>query len=171
MRAEVLSFSCRRRKRTQGQHIVMQPAKTRFLTPCDVLEMGIHDMKHCSDAGKRFLPLVVDRATKFFLFERSLPSKEAIRVSNHIVAVLCLLFSMLKSIRSNSGTKIIANLVHAISLPMTQQEYLSQRRGRALPRPRRESTGKRCMGPRGTLGNVRKCWAKRWDEYSTGHGT
>lgn len=48
----------------------------RLLWLCEVLEMGLQDMKHVSSEGNRYLLVVVDRVSKL-MFAYPLESKES----------------------------------------------------------------------------------------------
>lgn len=62
VRGYVLSCGCRRRKRSTIRRIVMLPV--RFIWPCGVLDMVIHDVGRWSEAGSKYLLVVVDKAAK-----------------------------------------------------------------------------------------------------------
>ena len=59
----VLSYRCRRIKKSTSQRIAMLPAL--FLKPWEVLEMDIHGMGARSEAGNTCLLVVVGRSSKF----------------------------------------------------------------------------------------------------------
>ena len=103
----VLSCGCRHRKRSNSQRIAMLPA--RFLSPWEVLEMDLQEMRMPSETGNHILLLVVDRATRF-PFAFPLPSKEAIGVARNLLQ-LCLTFGVPVSIRSDGGSEFTAAVV------------------------------------------------------------
>ena len=81
VREYVLSCGCRRRKKTSSQRVTIMPA--RFLRPWEVLEVEIQDLKQESQAGFRYMLVMVDRASKF-LFAYPLPSKGAVGASPNL---------------------------------------------------------------------------------------
>ena len=61
-RDTVISCGRRRQKRASSQRVVMTPA--RFLRPWVILEMDAQDLSKRTDAGKRYILIVVDKVSK-----------------------------------------------------------------------------------------------------------
>ena len=106
----VLSYECRRLKRSTSQRVAMLPA--RFLKSWEVIEMDIHGMGAKSKAGKKDLLVVVDNASKF-LFSYSRPNKTAENVAKKLLKLL-LTFEIPLSLRSDPGTEFTAEGVQRL---------------------------------------------------------
>ena len=107
VRNYVLSCGCRRLKKSTSQPVAMLPA--RFLKPWEVLEMDIYDIGVRSEAGNKYLLVVVDRANKI-LFTYPLPNKTTGNVAKKLLELLLALGIPL-SLRSDGGTEFTAEVV------------------------------------------------------------
>ena len=103
----VLSYGCRRLKRSTSQRVAMLPA--RFLKSGEVIEIDIHDMEAKSKAGKKGLLIVVDNASKF-LFAYSRPNKTAENVAETLLELL-LTFGTPLSLHVVPGMEFTAEVV------------------------------------------------------------
>jgi len=130
-----------------------------FLRPFEVLEMDIQDMKVVSEAGNRYLLVVVDRATKFLL-AYPLPSKGSLGVSQKLLELL-LLFGLPLSIRCDAGGEFTAEVIQhllrwlKVSLDIGPSNH-----------PRAQGAVERLGGwLQGTLSELCVSWPTRWDAY------
>ena len=107
VRDYVLSFGCRRRKRSTSQRVAMLPS--RFLQPGEVLEVDIQDMGVKSDAGNKVLLVAVDKASKF-LFALPLPTKKALEGAWKLLEVM-LTFGPPLYVRIDPGSEFTAEVM------------------------------------------------------------
>ena len=116
----VLSCGCRRIKRSTSQRSVFLPA--RFLKHWEVLEMGIHNKGTMSEAGNKYLLVVVDRASKL-PFVYPLLNKTADNVAKKLLKLL-LTFGIPLYLRSDPGTEFIAEVSqHLCKWPNATIDY------------------------------------------------
>ena len=135
----------------------MLPA--RFLEPWGVLEMEIHDIGARSEAGNRFLLVIVDRASKF-LFAYPLPDKSAEGVAKKLLELL-LTFGVPSSLRSDPGTEFTAEVVqHLCKWLNVGIDYGPADHPRAQGTV--EKLGRWLHEP---LVKLCKSWPRRLDEY------
>ena len=121
--------------------------------------MDIHDMGARSEAGNKYLLIIVDRASKF-LFAYPLPNKTVENVAKKLLELL-LIFGIPLSLPSDPGTEFTAKVVHHLCkwLNVTT-DYGSTDHPRAQGAV--EKLGRLFHE---TLQELCKSWPRRWDEY------
>ena len=121
--------------------------------------MDIHDMGARSEAGNRYLIVIVDRASKL-LFAYPLPTKSAEGVAKKLLELL-LTFGIPLYLRSDPGTEFTAEVIQHLC------KWLNVAIGYGLTdHPRAQGAVERLGGwIHETLVELCKSWPRRWDEY------
>ena len=154
----MLSCLCRRRKMAWSQCVVMMPAW--LLCPWEVLEMDLQEMKKVSSAGRRYLLVVVDRASRF-LFAYPLEFKGSVGVARKLLELMPKL-GVPMSTRSDAGgeftAKVVAHLCQWLNVPLDHDPAVH---------PRSQGTVERMGGwiHKGGGAELCKRCPGRWDEY------
>ena len=107
----VLFCGCRKVKRSTSQRVAMLPA--RFLKPWEVFEVDIYDIGARSEAGNKYLLVVVDRVSEL-LFAYALPNKTAGSMAKKVLELL-LTFGIPLSLHSDSSTEFTTEVVQDLS--------------------------------------------------------
>lgn len=85
----------------------MMPA--RLLWPWKVPEMDLQDIKHVSNAGNRYLLMLVNRSSRL-LFVYPLESKDSVGVARKLLELM-LMLGVPMSVKSDAGGEFIANVI------------------------------------------------------------
>ncbi|CAM9973671.1 unnamed protein product [Choristocarpus tenellus] len=135
----------------------MLPAK--FLEPWDILEMDLQDVGHISTKGKKYMLIVIDRASRF-PFAFPMASKDATGVATNVLE-LCLTFGIPLSIRSDAGGDftgdVMSHLCRLLKVPINYGPTGNSRGQGGV-----ENMGGLLLE---LLSELCVKWPDRWDEY------
>ena len=121
--------------------------------------MDLHDMKHESQQGNKFMLVIVDRASKF-IFAFPLPSKVSEQVASNLLT-LCLTFGVPQEIRSDAGGEFTSDVMKHLCRWLTVPIGYG-----ATGHPRGQGAVERAGGwLKEVLSELCKAWPDRWDHY------